>query len=164
VCTAHAATTDPNPPGILLPPDTWYCVGGTAAKPTITIYKYAQRGEQCFHYLDQAVAVLSPNVQEIIPPGASGSVDTSNCSISGSAASDPPGAVYFVRCPSMGGRGWAAGWSGNPTDGPNPIKPGATTQAKKPKKPTSKKPTKKHKAKKHAHAVQTSRFVEVHVS
>jgi hypothetical protein len=157
VCTAHEATTDPDPPGILLPTKTWYCVGGTTAKPTITIYNYAQKGEQCFHYLDQAVAVLSPSVQEIIPPGASGSVNTSNCSISGNAASDPPGAVYFVRCPSQPGRGWAAGWSGNPTDGPNPIKPGATSNSKKSASSKKGKKSKKHKTKKHVgtHAVRT---------
>lgn len=161
ICTAHEATSDPNPPGIL-PPTDWFCVGGTTARPTITLYKYAQKGEQCFHELDQAVAVLAPSVQEIIPPGASGSVDTSNCSISGNAATDPPGAVYFVRCPDarVPGRGWAAGWSGGQdqiTDGPNPKKPGSTkTKAKKSK--TTKK-AKKHKTKHHAHMARTQVFV-----
>lgn len=161
VCTAHEATTDPNPPGIL-PPTDWFCVGGSTDKPTITLYKYAQKGEQCFHDLDSAVAVLSPSVQEIIPPGASGSVNTTDCSISGNASTDPPGAVYFVRCPSQPGRGWAAGWSGSPeqiTDGPNPIKPGSTrTKAKKAKKAAHKK---KHTRNAHAQVASARTFVTV---
>jgi hypothetical protein len=164
LCASHEATTDTNPPGIL-PPTDWYCVGGTPAKPTITIYRYAQRGEQCFHYLDQAVAVLSPSVQEIIPPGASGSVNTSDCSMSGNAATDPPGAVYFVRCPNMGGQGWSAGWSGSPdqiTDGPNPIKPGEAGNSKKSATSKKVKKTTKHKNKKsHASVPSTRLFVTV---
>lgn len=160
VCTAHAATTDTTPPGVLLPPDTWFCVGGTTAKPTITIYTYDQRGEQCFHYLDQAVALISPSVQEIIPPGASGSIDTATCAIRGTGT-DPPGAVYFVRCPSAGGRGWEAAWSGSPTAGPNPIKPGATTKAKKAKK-AKKSSRKKHGRKTHTHAAGHSALVFEH--
>lgn len=146
VCTAHEATTDTTPPGVLLPPDTWFCVGGTA-RPSITLYTEDQRGEQCFHYLDQAVAVLSPSVQEIIPPGASGSINTATCAIR-MTGSDPPGGVYFVRCPSAGGRGWEAGWNGFPTAGPNPIKPGDTSsKARKAKKSAHKK---KHTRKPHA--------------
>jgi hypothetical protein len=158
VCTAHEATTDPNPPGVLLPPDTWFCVGGTTAKPSITLYTADQRGEQCFHYLDQAVALLSPSVQEIVPPGASGSIDTATCAIS-MKGTDPPGGVYFVRCPSAGGRGWQAAWNGFPTAGPNPIKPGAAGTSKK---SASSKKVKKHKSKKgHARTTSARLFVTV---
>jgi hypothetical protein len=160
VCTAHEATTDPNPPGVLLPPDTWFCVGGTAAKPTITLYTADQRGELCFHYLDQAVALISPSVQEIIPPGGSGSIDTATCAI-GMTGTDPPGGVYFLRCPRAGGRGWVAGWNGFPTEGPNPIKPGATakvTKAKKAKTSTKK----KHNRKTHTRVAGSSTLVFEH--
>jgi hypothetical protein len=118
VCTAavsHASAIPPSGPD----PSLWYCAFGGPNHWQIFIYNYAQKSEQCFKHLDEAVDAVPASVTKIVPDGATGYLTCTGGE--GNAALDPPGGVYVTRCPGTPPT-WTAQWSGFPTDGPAPIK------------------------------------------